>query len=136
MLLEPPYTLNGSYFDHSLTPRWRHMKYAVPRSLSFLFYCFLTHHPTDMRVVCSEIHMYHYHTHFYHKARIHPLPMASRALIPAGIFVPPMIMHESCVMLKIHSAPKPSQIPGMTSQEKAFPKICNGNLLSMYSEVV
>ncbi|KAG1759992.1 hypothetical protein EDD22DRAFT_980832 [Suillus occidentalis] len=25
MLLEPPYTLNGSHFDHSLTPRWRHM---------------------------------------------------------------------------------------------------------------
>ncbi|KAG2041106.1 hypothetical protein BDR03DRAFT_1089407 [Suillus americanus] len=28
MLLEPPYTLNGSHFDHSLTPRWRHMKHA------------------------------------------------------------------------------------------------------------
>ncbi|KAG1827623.1 uncharacterized protein BJ212DRAFT_1494927 [Suillus subaureus] len=26
MLLEPPYTLNGSHFDHTLTPRWRHMK--------------------------------------------------------------------------------------------------------------
>ncbi|KAG1832110.1 hypothetical protein EV424DRAFT_1313531 [Suillus variegatus] len=28
MLLEPPYTLNGSHFDRSLTPRWRHMKHA------------------------------------------------------------------------------------------------------------
>ncbi|KAG1849280.1 hypothetical protein DFJ58DRAFT_795038 [Suillus subalutaceus] len=26
MLLEPPRTLNGSHFDHTLTPRWRHMK--------------------------------------------------------------------------------------------------------------
>lgn len=25
-VIEPPYTLNGSHFDHSLTPRWRHMK--------------------------------------------------------------------------------------------------------------
>lgn len=25
-VLEPPYNLNGSHFDHSLTPRWRHMK--------------------------------------------------------------------------------------------------------------
>ncbi|OAX33578.1 hypothetical protein K503DRAFT_700202 [Rhizopogon vinicolor AM-OR11-026] len=28
MLLEPPYTLNGTHFNHSLTPRWRHMKHA------------------------------------------------------------------------------------------------------------
>ncbi|KAG1742005.1 hypothetical protein EDB19DRAFT_1703499 [Suillus lakei] len=32
MLLEPPYTLNGSHFDHSLTPRWRHMNaYGITR---------------------------------------------------------------------------------------------------------
>lgn len=28
MLVEPPFTLNGSYFDHDLPPRWRHMKHA------------------------------------------------------------------------------------------------------------
>ncbi|KII89857.1 hypothetical protein PLICRDRAFT_40029 [Plicaturopsis crispa FD-325 SS-3] len=28
MLVEPPYTLNGSHFEHALTPRWRHMKHA------------------------------------------------------------------------------------------------------------
>ncbi|KZS86725.1 carbohydrate esterase family 9 protein [Sistotremastrum niveocremeum HHB9708] len=27
-LLEPPYELNGTHFDHTLTPRWRHMKHA------------------------------------------------------------------------------------------------------------
>lgn len=26
MLVEPPFTLNGTHFDHDLTPRWRHMK--------------------------------------------------------------------------------------------------------------
>jgi len=36
MLLEPPYTLNGSHFDHSLTPRWRHMKYVVSIPVSYL----------------------------------------------------------------------------------------------------
>jgi hypothetical protein len=39
MLLEPPYTLNGSHFDHSLTPRWRHMKSVIllpPFSLIYL----------------------------------------------------------------------------------------------------
>jgi hypothetical protein len=36
MLLEPPYTLNGSHFDHSLTPRWRHMKYVDSPPRSFL----------------------------------------------------------------------------------------------------
>ncbi|KZS89718.1 hypothetical protein SISNIDRAFT_479686 [Sistotremastrum niveocremeum HHB9708] len=25
-IIEPPYELNGTHFDHSLTPRWRHMK--------------------------------------------------------------------------------------------------------------
>lgn len=28
-VLEPPYNLNDSHFDHSLTPRWRHMKSAL-----------------------------------------------------------------------------------------------------------
>ncbi|KAJ6500083.1 hypothetical protein C8R47DRAFT_1110364 [Mycena vitilis] len=28
MLLEPPYGLNGSDVDHSIPPRWRHMKHA------------------------------------------------------------------------------------------------------------
>lgn len=28
MLVEPPFTLNGTYFDHDLPPRWRHMKHA------------------------------------------------------------------------------------------------------------
>lgn len=28
MLVEPPFTLNGTHFDHDLTPRWRHMKHA------------------------------------------------------------------------------------------------------------
>lgn len=28
MLLEPPYSLNGSAVDLSSTPRWRHMKYV------------------------------------------------------------------------------------------------------------
>lgn len=44
MLLEPPYTLNGSHFDHSLTPRWRHMKYVVllSRPLSYLIHPLFT----------------------------------------------------------------------------------------------
>ncbi|OJA11255.1 hypothetical protein AZE42_05686 [Rhizopogon vesiculosus] len=40
MLLEPPYTLNGTHFNHSLAPRWRHMKYVIslPQSFAFIFY--------------------------------------------------------------------------------------------------
>ncbi|KIK33891.1 hypothetical protein CY34DRAFT_98856 [Suillus luteus UH-Slu-Lm8-n1] len=37
MLLEPPYTLNGSHFDHSLTPRWRHMKHACGENPSRVY---------------------------------------------------------------------------------------------------
>ncbi|KAG1725689.1 uncharacterized protein EDB91DRAFT_1254630 [Suillus paluster] len=37
MLLEPPYTLNGSHFDHSLTPRWRHMKHACGENPSSVY---------------------------------------------------------------------------------------------------
>jgi hypothetical protein len=29
MVIEPPYTLNGTYVDPSLPPRWRQMKCAV-----------------------------------------------------------------------------------------------------------
>jgi imidazolonepropionase-like amidohydrolase len=37
MLLEPPYTLNGSHFDHTLTPRWRHMKHACGENPSRVY---------------------------------------------------------------------------------------------------
>ncbi|OAX43849.1 hypothetical protein K503DRAFT_765464 [Rhizopogon vinicolor AM-OR11-026] len=37
MLLEPPYTLNGSHFNHSLTPRWRHMKHACGENPSSVY---------------------------------------------------------------------------------------------------
>lgn len=37
MLLEPPHTLNGSHIDHSLTPRWRHMKHACGENPSRVY---------------------------------------------------------------------------------------------------
>ncbi|KAG1765833.1 hypothetical protein EV702DRAFT_981291 [Suillus placidus] len=37
MLLKPPHTLNGSHFDHSLTPRWRHMKHACGENPSRVY---------------------------------------------------------------------------------------------------
>jgi imidazolonepropionase-like amidohydrolase len=37
MLLEPPHSLNGSHFDHSLTPRWRHMKHACGENPSRVY---------------------------------------------------------------------------------------------------
>lgn len=37
MLLEPPHTLNGSHFDRSLTPRWRHMKHACGENPSRVY---------------------------------------------------------------------------------------------------
>ncbi|KAG1855024.1 hypothetical protein F4604DRAFT_1801268 [Suillus subluteus] len=37
MLLEPPHTLNGSHFDHTLTPRWRHMKHACGENPSRVY---------------------------------------------------------------------------------------------------
>jgi hypothetical protein len=33
MVLEPPYTLNGSTVDHDGPPRWRHMKQACGENL-------------------------------------------------------------------------------------------------------
>ncbi|KIM80183.1 hypothetical protein PILCRDRAFT_73396 [Piloderma croceum F 1598] len=36
-VIEPPYTLNGSHFDHSLTPRWRHMKHACGENPSRVY---------------------------------------------------------------------------------------------------
>ncbi|KAH7889205.1 hypothetical protein F5I97DRAFT_486659 [Phlebopus sp. FC_14] len=37
MLVEPPYTLNGSHFDHDLPPRWRHMKHACGENPSRVY---------------------------------------------------------------------------------------------------
>ncbi|KAF9220135.1 hypothetical protein BS17DRAFT_787951 [Gyrodon lividus] len=37
MLVEPPYTLNGSNFDHDLPPRWRHMKHACGENPSKVY---------------------------------------------------------------------------------------------------
>ncbi|KIJ59733.1 hypothetical protein HYDPIDRAFT_32949 [Hydnomerulius pinastri MD-312] len=37
MLVEPPYTLNGSHFDHDLPPRWRHMKHACGENPSGVY---------------------------------------------------------------------------------------------------
>ncbi|EGO21300.1 hypothetical protein SERLADRAFT_417630 [Serpula lacrymans var. lacrymans S7.9] len=37
MVVEPPYSLNGSEFDHSLTPRWRHMKHACGENPSRVY---------------------------------------------------------------------------------------------------
>ncbi|KAF8447198.1 hypothetical protein L210DRAFT_3525216 [Boletus edulis BED1] len=37
MLVEPPYTLNGSHFDHDLPSRWRHMKHACGENPSRVY---------------------------------------------------------------------------------------------------
>ncbi|KAI6103408.1 hypothetical protein F5141DRAFT_1293329 [Pisolithus sp. B1] len=37
MLVEPPFTLNGSHFDHDLSPRWRHMKHACGENPSIVY---------------------------------------------------------------------------------------------------
>ncbi|KAI6132248.1 hypothetical protein EDD16DRAFT_1775935 [Pisolithus croceorrhizus] len=37
MLVEPPFTLNGSHFDHDLPPRWRHMKHACGENPSRVY---------------------------------------------------------------------------------------------------
>ncbi|KAL4067994.1 hypothetical protein J3A83DRAFT_3786026 [Scleroderma citrinum] len=37
MLVEPPVTLNGTHFDHDLTPRWRHMKHACGENPSRIY---------------------------------------------------------------------------------------------------
>ena len=129
MLLEPPYTLNGSHFDHSLTPRWRHMKCVVslPRSFPFITYssspnrhaCGVFRDTYCPRAACL----------FIHKVKTPRLSMASPALTPGGTSVPPMTTPESCVILKMTSAPKPNPVPGVTSQGRASLKICNGNPL-------
>ncbi|TDL21140.1 hypothetical protein BD410DRAFT_316586 [Rickenella mellea] len=36
-VVEPPYSLNGTQFDHSLTPRWRHMKHACGENPSRVY---------------------------------------------------------------------------------------------------
>lgn len=37
MLVEPPFTLNGSHFDRDLPPRWRHMKHACGENPSSVY---------------------------------------------------------------------------------------------------
>ncbi|KAG2046505.1 hypothetical protein BDR06DRAFT_985564 [Suillus hirtellus] len=55
MLLEPPYTLNGSHFDCSLTPHWQHMNaYDITRLDSAWNFCASYDHARKLRSIQDD----------------------------------------------------------------------------------